>query len=113
MQPLRLRGRLCTLPVILSQPIRSRRSRRPALPAHASKGLGGDGGEEVQGDGSQVKELQERLRRAKEQLSQNKERQQALLPYLVAAPKRGVIGTSRYADTLRRRIVKASRDKTR
>ena len=49
----------------------------------------------------------------KEQLSQNKERQQALLPYLVAAPKRGVIGTSRYADTLRRRIVKASRDKTR
>lgn len=116
-QPLRLRGRLCPRPAAnLSHPAGSRRFRRPALAAHAtsSKGLGSqDGGEEVQGGGPKLRELQERLRRAQEKLAENKERQQALLPYIVAAPKRGVIGTSRYADTLRKRIVKASRDKTR
>ena len=36
---------------------------------------------------------------------------QALGPYLMAAPKRGVIGNSPYADRLRRSIVKAAKDK--
>ena len=42
-----------------------------------------------------------------------KARQQALAPYVVTAPKRGVIGNSRYAQRLRREIVQASRDKSR
>lgn len=36
---------------------------------------------------------------------------QALGPYIMAAPKRGVIGNSSYADRLRRSIVKAAKDK--
>jgi transcriptional regulator with AAA-type ATPase domain len=40
-------------------------------------------------------------------------RQRALQPFLVAAPKRGIVGGSRYADRLRRQIVTASRDPTR
>lgn len=37
----------------------------------------------------------------------------ALVPYLVTAPKRGVIGNSGYADRLRKGIVGASRDEKR
>lgn len=44
---------------------------------------------------------------------ETKARQHALAPYLVSAPKRGVIGNSRYAQRLRRQIVDASRDKSR
>lgn len=36
----------------------------------------------------------------------------ALAPYRVPAPKRGVIGNSRYSSVLRRQIVQASRDKS-
>lgn len=46
-------------------------------------------------------------------LQEEKERTTALQPFLVAAPKRGVIGESRYAKALRRSIVQASRDKSR
>ena len=46
-------------------------------------------------------------------LQEEQERAAALQPYRVAAPKRGVMGSSRYAQALRRAIVQASRDKTR
>ena len=36
-----------------------------------------------------------------------------LQPYIVSAPRRGLIGNSRYATRLRRQIVDASRDKSR
>ena len=41
------------------------------------------------------------------------ERQRALAPYRVSAPKRGIVGNSRYAAVLRKQIVTASRDATR
>ena len=44
---------------------------------------------------------------------EERQRQLALAPYLVTAPKRGVIGNSRYAQRLRAEIVEASRDKDR
>ena len=44
---------------------------------------------------------------------EEKERNAALKPFVVAAPKRGIIGNSRYAVALRREIVAASRDKGR
>ena len=34
-----------------------------------------------------------------------------LQPYLVAAPKRGVIGNSRYAQRLRMQIIEAARNR--
>lgn len=40
-------------------------------------------------------------------------RQRALAPYLVSAPKRGIIGTSKYADRLRKQVVAAARDPKR
>ena len=46
-------------------------------------------------------------------LQEQRQRSVALAPYLVTAPKRGVIGNSRYAQRLRREIVQASRDKER
>lgn len=42
-----------------------------------------------------------------------RQRETALRPYLVAAPKCGVVGTSKYADRLRRQVVSASRDPAR
>ena len=42
-----------------------------------------------------------------------REREAALRPYLVSAPKCGVVGTSKYADRLRRQVVAASRDPAR
>lgn len=45
---------------------------------------------------------------------QDEQRRAALLaPYRVAAPKRGVMGNSRYAQQLRRAVVQASRDRSR
>ncbi|MEW5308688.1 MAG: hypothetical protein WDW38_000627 [Sanguina aurantia] len=45
------------------------------------------------------------------QLSQARAR--ALAPYLVAAPKRGIVGSSSYADRLRKQVVMAARDPNR
>ncbi|KXZ56033.1 hypothetical protein GPECTOR_2g1585 [Gonium pectorale] len=42
-----------------------------------------------------------------------RKRARTLAPYLVAAPKRGIIGNSKYADRLRRQVVEAARDKSR
>ncbi len=38
---------------------------------------------------------------------------QTLRPFLVASPKRGIIGNSKYAMRLRRDILEAARDPTR
>jgi polyferredoxin len=43
----------------------------------------------------------------------SEERQRALAPYRVSAPRRGIIGQSRYATALRKQIVTASKDKCR
>lgn len=40
-------------------------------------------------------------------------RQRALQPYLVAAPARGVIGNSKYAERLRKGVLAAARDPKR
>ena len=44
---------------------------------------------------------------------EEKLRQQALKPYLAPAPKRGIMGKSRYAQRLRREVYAASRDAER
>lgn len=41
------------------------------------------------------------------------ERVRALLPYLVSAPRRGVVGSSRYAQRLRAQVLAAARDPER
>jgi transcriptional regulator with AAA-type ATPase domain len=41
------------------------------------------------------------------------DRARALAPYRVSAPKRGIVGNSRYAKSLRKEIVAAARDPTR
>ena len=46
-------------------------------------------------------------------MQQSEERQRALAPYRVSAPRRGIVGNSRYANTLRKSILAASRDKRR
>jgi polyferredoxin/transcriptional regulator with AAA-type ATPase domain len=46
-------------------------------------------------------------------LQLSEERQRALAPYRVSAPRRGIIGNSRYAAALRKQIVSASRDRHR
>ena len=61
----------------------------------------------------QLQELQQRLREAQIALQQSEERQRALAPYRVSAPRRGIIGNSRYANNLRKQIVAASRDNRR
>ena len=40
-------------------------------------------------------------------------RARALAPYLLSAPKRGVVGNSPYADRLRKGVIKAARDELR
>jgi len=50
---------------------------------------------------------------ARAELEDDRARGAALQPYLVTAPKRGVIGASKYADRLRRAVVGASRSPTR
>jgi len=46
-------------------------------------------------------------------VQEQEERQRALAPYRVSAPKRGIVGKSRYAVALRKAIVTASRDPRR
>lgn len=58
-------------------------------------------------------DLQRRLLLAERRLEEERDRTAALAPYRVAAPKRGVIGGSRYAKLLRQNIVLAARDPTR
>ena len=50
---------------------------------------------------------------ARAELEADRARAAALAPYLVTSPKRGIIGTSKYADRLRRAVVTASRSPTR
>ncbi|EFN59248.1 hypothetical protein CHLNCDRAFT_56815 [Chlorella variabilis] len=105
------------------------RARRIGAVASAAAGAphrddadtGGQGGTPLDSTGKtmdgemqgKVVELQQRLLEAERKLQEEKERTTALQPFLVAAPKRGVIGESRYAKALRRSIVQASRDKSR
>lgn len=58
-------------------------------------------------------DLQRRLLLAERRLEEERDRTAALAPYRVSAPKRGVIGGSRYAKALRKAIVLAARDPTR
>lgn len=46
-------------------------------------------------------------------LKEEERRQRFLEPYLVASPKVGIIGSSKYADRLRKQVISASRDTTR
>ncbi|GAB4815576.1 hypothetical protein N2152v2_002622 [Parachlorella kessleri] len=62
---------------------------------------------------AQMMAMKEKLAKAEELLEEQRQRSVALAPYLVTAPKRGVISNSRYAQRLRREIVQASRDKER
>lgn len=64
-------------------------------------------------DASRVIELTLRLEEAERALEEEKRRREVLAPFLVAAPKRGIIGNSRYAVSLRKAIVNASRDPMR
>lgn len=57
--------------------------------------------------------LQERLRDAERKLEDEGVRQRALQRYIVASPTRGVVGQSRFAQALRKRIVEAARDPAR
>lgn len=42
-----------------------------------------------------------------------RKRSRALAPYLVTAPKHGIIGSSKYAERLRKQVVECARDKSR
>jgi polyferredoxin len=53
------------------------------------------------------------LSEAEAELEAEQLRQRVLAPFRVAQPRAGVVGTSRYADNLRRSIVAAARDRTR
>ncbi|KAK9837134.1 hypothetical protein WJX81_005394 [Elliptochloris bilobata] len=64
------------------------------------------------GDGSYA-DIERRLAASEAALQAERERDAALQPYLVSAPKCGVVGTSKYADRLRRQVVAASRDPAR
>ena len=46
-------------------------------------------------------------------LQESEDRQRALAPYRVSAPKRGIVGNSSYAVRLRSQIIAASRDPLR
>lgn len=77
-------------------------------------GWGNDASKSVDGKVMQsMDELQRKLLLAERALEDEQKRTAALQPYRVAAPKRGVIGNSRYAQALRRQIVVASRDQQR
>ncbi|KAI8465837.1 MAG: cyclic nucleotide-binding protein [Monoraphidium minutum] len=58
-------------------------------------------------------EMMGRINALTAEKQEDERRQRALAPYLVAAPKRGVIGTSKYAERLRKQIVEAARDPLR
>ncbi|PSC70095.1 ATPase AAA [Micractinium conductrix] len=60
-----------------------------------------------------MEDLQRRLMLAERALEDEQRRAALLAPYRVAAPKRGVMGNSRYAQQLRRAVVQASRDRSR
>jgi transcriptional regulator with AAA-type ATPase domain len=46
-------------------------------------------------------------------VQEEERRQRALAPYLVAAPKRGIIGRSKYADRLRKQVCARRRRRRR
>eukprot|EP00887_Chlorella_sp_A99_P003164 scaffold9.g3164.t1 len=58
-------------------------------------------------------ELSKKLDEATRALQDQRTRQSKLAPYLVAPPRRGILGSSRFAQRLRKEIVQAARDKTR
>jgi len=57
--------------------------------------------------------LSARANEAEAELEAEQARQRVLAPFRVAQPRSGVVGTSRYADALRRQIVTAARDRSR
>jgi transcriptional regulator with AAA-type ATPase domain/NAD-dependent dihydropyrimidine dehydrogenase PreA subunit len=58
-----------------------------------------------------IRQLAEDLADLSSRLLAEQERQMALRPYLIPRAKRGVVGTSRYADRLRQQIKAATRDR--
>jgi len=57
--------------------------------------------------------LAEELGKTKDALKLEESRQRALAPYRVSSPRYGIIGNSRYAVTLRKKIISASQDERR
>lgn len=60
-----------------------------------------------------VKQLFDQLREARQIIKDEKQRQRALAPFRLSAPRRGIIGNSRYSQKLRRAVSQASRDLSR
>lgn len=60
-----------------------------------------------------IEDLTRRLQVAERALQESEDRQRALAPYRVSAPKRGIVGNSSYAVRLRSQIIAASRDRMR
>ena len=57
--------------------------------------------------------LAEELGKTKDALKMEENRQRALAPYRVSSPRYGIIGNSRYAVELRKKIISASQDERR
>jgi polyferredoxin len=64
-------------------------------------------------DAERIKRLTDQLRAAKLALDEEEKRQRVLAPFRVSAPRRGIIGNSRYAQTLRKNIRTAANDTLR
>lgn len=64
-------------------------------------------------EGPVVKLLFDQLTQARKEIKSEKDRQRALAPFRVAAPKRGIIGNSRYSQSLRKQVSMASKDMNR
>ncbi|GLC68372.1 hypothetical protein PLESTF_000684000 [Pleodorina starrii] len=58
-------------------------------------------------------ESAEKLENLDEEAKKARKRHRALAPYLVSSPTHGIIGSSKYADRLRRQVVAAARDSSR
>jgi len=92
------------------RPLRLHRlSLLPCLAAASSFGSSGFDSE----DSQRVIELEAKLEAAERALEDERKRREAITPYLVGAPSRGIIGNSRYAVNLRKAVVTASRDPAR
>ncbi|PNH01184.1 Nif-specific regulatory protein [Tetrabaena socialis] len=90
--------------------LRGQRIEGPRLPAPSAAGVGTLDGIPDPDAGEQAVALLRQLEKAEDDAELARRRARALAPFLVTAPKQGIVGSSKYADRLRKQVVEAARD---